>query len=148
VPQDKIFPTKDSTLVVEGKIYVDSYLSLNMKSSNIFTITQGDDKMLGLFDAIYVDGTHITSMAGYDNQKIIFTKDQLAAVMASDKMQTGTWYNLKFVIGGGKVQVYANNDLIVESNIMPDFSASSAPIRISIGGFKGYIDEIRVKNAL
>jgi hypothetical protein len=145
-PKDKFFPTKNGTLVAEAKVYIDSFLSLNTKSSNMFTLTQGDDKLLGLFDAIYVDGTHITSMNGYSSQKIIVTKDDMAALMKSGKMKTGTWFNLKFVISNGKVTVYANNDKIVESNIAPDFSASNAPIRLSIGGFKGYMDEIKISS--
>ncbi len=144
IPSKKIMADSGASFTAEAKIFVDSFLSLNVKSSNIFTLTQGDDKAIGLYDAIYVDGTHVTSMAGYDKQKIILSSKDIAALMKQGTMQLGTWYNLKFVVGGGKASVYINDDKIAESDIAPDFSQSDAPVKITVGGFKGYLDEIRI----
>ena len=112
----------------------------------MFTLAQGEDKLLGFIDAKYIEDTHIKTMNGYGTAKMVINKDQLLALMNSGKMSTGTWYNLKYVISGGRLTIYANSDKVGESDIAPDFSKSNAPVRMSIGGFKGYIDEIRIRN--
>lgn len=150
IPRVDIFPTATSTLVFEAKLFVDSYLSENVKTSAIFALEQGDSRKFGFYDAIYIDGTHVNVMNGYggSEQEKFLTRTQIATLMSQGKMQKGTWFNLKLVIGNGKVRVYVDNDMVAESNIIPNFAASNQAVTLKIGGFKGYMDELRISNII
>ncbi len=131
---------------IEAKMYIEESLAYNTKNVTMLAVTQGDDKAIGLYDAEYVDGMHVTSMNGYSAEKNILTQEKIASLMKEGKMNFNTWYTLKFVIMPGKTQVYVNNNLVSESDVSPAFGASNQPIKITLGGFKGYIDELRVSS--
>jgi|GEM_PF-2202440 len=144
LPRKTVFGSAQDTLIAEAKIYVDTFLSYNVADSKIFVLMQNDDKLIGLFDAKYVDGTHARTMNGYNSQKKLLTSEQVAALMKQGKMQTKTWYNLKLVVSAGKAEIWVNNDKVGETDVSPQFAGSDSPIKLVIGGFKGYVDEVRV----
>lgn len=144
LPRKTIMPTADSPLVVEAKLYVDTFLAANNADAKMFVMSQQDTKLFGLFDAKYVDGTNVQVMDGYSDHVRLLTKEQIGTLMNQGKMSTNSWYNLKFVIAGGRTQVYVNNDKVAETAVAPQFADSDAPIRLQFGGFKGFVDEVRV----
>lgn len=139
-----IVPSSGSTLVAEAKIYVEKFISEYAADSRIFVLSQGDDKAFGVFDAKYVDGTHVKSMNGYDSQVKVLSREQIDALMKQGKMQTNTWYNLKLIVSSGKAEIYVNSDKVGETNVSPQFASSDTAIKLMVGGFQGFVDDIRV----
>jgi hypothetical protein len=144
IPRDALVPDSSARLVAEAKIYIDTFLSYNVGDSRLFVLAQNDDKVMGLFDAMYVDGTHIKAMNGWGAQKMIVNSTQVAALQAQGKMLPKTWFSLKFVISGGKAQVFVNDEVVATSDVAPQFEKSDLPVKLQIGGFKGYVDEVRL----
>ncbi|MDQ2932910.1 MAG: glycoside hydrolase family 9 protein [bacterium] len=135
-------PSSTSTMAVEGKIYIDTHSAFNVVNATLFALTQGDSKYFGLFDQKYVDGTYVKSAQGYDatQQSILLTKNQLVG-----KLDTKKWYLFKLLITGGKASVYIDGVKLAETSIQPNFSTAS-PVTLKVGGFKGFIDEVRISN--
>ncbi len=120
---------------IDAKIYVDTLLGYDVADAPMFTLTQGDARGVGMYEAKYVDGQHIKVMDGYTSQQKIVSDAAIKNLQAQGKMKQGTWYELKFVVSPTKTEVYVNDTKVGESSIVPHFASSDEPLVITMGGF-------------
>lgn len=63
-----------------------------------------------------------------------------------DDVPLEEWFQLNIVFNAGWTYIYINEQLVGQANTLLEFEGSSDDIELWLGGFVGYIDELRISN--
>ncbi len=139
IPRADIWNSAGDTLDLEAKMFITAYDAYSNENLHIFGMYQGWNHYFTFYEGKW-DPPRIRLENPTSDLEV------MDSTQVENLIPVGQWFQLNFLLMNGKSSVYLNGEKIAEVAVLPEFEGSGSDIDIRLGGFMGYIDEVRISN--
>jgi endoglucanase len=141
IPRADLWNGPGDTLDLEAKVYIEDYDGYSSANVHLFGLYQGWNRYFTLYEGKWSPPEVAVYNPG--GRSVVLGDAALDAAIPRDE-----WFELHLVLSGGGASVYVDGALVASATVQPQFETSSADLTLRLGGFYGYLDEIRISNVV